>query len=145
VEGGFAVPCRCEDGTALPLLTAADLEKDQGRIINGILDDGGSSLILTSAGASGIVQLSPGSGKGDALKPDSNTNLMFQRSIIPTVKQEHKFDETDEEIRIVAVVFAISWKHVSLSGREIWRLWNDRPVVKFGAACGNSIDEIIIA
>lgn len=111
VEGGFTVPCRCEDGTALPLLTAADFEKDQESNIDGILDGDNSSLILTSVGASGIVQLRPGSGKGEALKPDSNTNLIFQRSTIPTVNQEYKFSEEDIRIGLLSLLLAGSMCH----------------------------------
>jgi Uncharacterized protein conserved in bacteria (DUF2264) len=145
VEGGFAVPCRCEDGTALPLLTAADFENGHENVTEGILDDGNSSLILSSAGASGIMHLLHGAGKGEALKPDSNTNLMFRRSIIPTVRQEYEFVENEEEMRVLVAVFAISRKHVSLSGREIWRLWNDRPVIRVGDAIQKSVDEIILS
>lgn len=131
VEGGFAVPCRCEDGTALPV---NDFTQE-----NGVFNDDISSLILSPAGASGIVQLRPGEGKGEALKPDSNTNLMFQRSIIPTVKQSYF---PMGEIRSVVAVFAVSRKHASLSAREIWDLWNDRPVVEEVSRGG--ADEIII-
>lgn len=145
IEGGFAVPCRCEDGSALPVLTQAKFEKSQNIFIDGILDYGASSLILTPAGASGIVQLSPSSGIGQALKPDSNTNLMFQRSIIPTIKQELRLEEGEEQIQIVVAVFGVSRKHVSSSAQEIWQSWNDRPVVRIGGSSQKSIDEIIIA
>lgn len=144
VEGGFAVPCRCEDGTALPILTPASFENGPENIINGILDEDTSSLIVTLAGVSGIVQLSSGIGKGEALKPDSNTNLMFQRSIIPTVKQRYLFSESMEEVRSVVAVFAVSWKHVKLSRSEIWKLWKDRPVAGVEDASQKGIDEIII-
>lgn len=140
------MPCRREDGTALPLLNAADFGNDHENITDGVLDGGDSSLILSSAGVSGIVHLLRGAGKGEALKPDSNTNLMFQRSIIPTVRQEYEFVEDEEEMRILVAVFAISRKHVSLSGKEIWKLWNDRPVVgRVRDASQNNMDAIVIA
>jgi DUF2264 C-terminal domain/Uncharacterized protein conserved in bacteria (DUF2264) len=145
VEGGFAVPCRREDGSAIPLLNSAEFEENQSRFIDGILDDGASSLILSPAGASGVVQLSPSSGKGEALKPDSNTNLMFQRSIMPTVKQEIQFEKGEEQIRIVVAVFAVGRKQVSFPRQEIWQSWNDRPVVRFGGTGQKSVDEVIIA
>jgi hypothetical protein len=146
VEGGFAVPGRREDGTALPLLNAANFGNDHENITDGVLDGANSSLILSSAGVSGIVHLLRGAGKGEALKPDSNTNLMFQRSIIPTVRQQYEFVENEEEMRILVAVFAISRKHVSLSGKDIWKLWNDRPVVsRVRDASQNNIDAIVIA
>ena len=48
-----------------------------GNIADGVLDDNASSLIWSLAGASGNVQLNPGSGKVEVMKLDSNTNLMF--------------------------------------------------------------------
>jgi hypothetical protein len=144
VEGGFAAPCRRLDGSPLPLLTTAHFENDQRNIIEGVVEDGPSSLITSFVGASGLVQLSPASGKGEALKPDSNTNLMFQRSFIPTIKQEHTFSENEEEIKVVVGVFAISREHVSLSGHDIWNLWNDRPVVKVSGRSHSTEDVIII-
>ncbi|KAE9372533.1 hypothetical protein N431DRAFT_545155 [Stipitochalara longipes BDJ] len=149
VEGGFAVPCRCEDGAALPILTSSSFANDHDNILNGVLDDETSSLILSPAGVSGIVQLrvpsSSASMEGKALKPDSNTNLMFQRSVIPTVKQRYLLEESEEKIQSVVAVFAISWKHVNLSAGEIWELWKDKPVVRLDGASQKSVDEIIIA
>jgi hypothetical protein len=148
VEGGFAVPCRCEDGTALPILTPSSFEDNHGNIINGVLDDETSSLILSPAGVSGIVQLgtstSSTSVQGEALKPDSNTNLMFQRSVIPTVKQKYLFEEHEKEILSVVAVFAISRRHVSFSAKEIWELWKDRPVIRFDGVIQENVDEILI-
>jgi len=144
VEGGFSAPCHRLDGSALPVLTAGEVEKYQDRIVEGVLEDGASSLVMTSAGASGIVQLSPGLGKGEALKPDSNTNLMFQRSLIPTIMQEYQIGERGEEIQVVVGVFAVSRKHVSLSGHEIRRLWNDRPAVEVGSLSHGTGDIVII-
>ena len=148
VEGGFAVPCRCEDGTALPILSESSFENEHENVVNGVLDDETSSLILSTAGISGIVQLSTSTSsasvKGEALKPDSNTNLMFQRSIIPTVKQRYLFEEGEEEMRSVIAVFVISRKHVELSGKEIWKLWEDKPVVRLDGSGSKIVDEILI-
>lgn len=134
VEGGFAVPCRCEDGNALPILTASIFETNPDKILNGILDEDLSSLILSPAGASGIVLLRTSSslvsGRGEALKPDSNTNLMFARSIIPTLRGKYSFVENKEEIQIAVAVFAISYKHRKLSAQAVWELWKDKPVIE---------------
>jgi hypothetical protein len=62
-----------------------------GNITDGVLDDNASSLIWSRAGASGNAQLNPGSRKVEAMKLDSNTNLIFQRPSILTVKQEIRF------------------------------------------------------
>jgi hypothetical protein len=62
-----------------------------GNIADGVLDDNASSLIWSRAGASGNAQLNPGSRKVEAMKLDSNTNLIFQRPSILTVKQEILF------------------------------------------------------
>lgn len=88
VEGGFAVSGRRVDRSARPRLTAANFENHDGNIVEGFLEDDTSSLIVTSAGASGILQLSLAKVNGEALKLDANTNLMFQRPLIPTIKEE---------------------------------------------------------
>jgi len=48
-------------------------------------------------------------------------------------------------MRIMVAVFAISRKHASIPGRELGRLWSDRPAIKFGVAKQESVDETIVA
>jgi hypothetical protein len=99
----------------------------------GILAEGSSSLILSKAGASGIRHiLGPDitAARGVVLKPDSNTNLMSSRTLIPTIQQ--KFFEgkgkDDRKIVFATAVFAVNRSR--LSTEEIKRRWYDCPQVK---------------
>jgi len=70
---------------------------------------------------------------------------MFQPFSISTVKQIYVCGERWEDMRIMVAVFAISRKHASIPGRELGRLWSDRPAIKFGVAKQESVDETIVA
>jgi hypothetical protein len=100
----------------------------------GVLEDIAAALIVSSSGASGIVQLRPSSPlvRGQVLKPDANTNLVVQRTLIPTVRQELAFEATageeEEVVMLVVGVFAVAGRS-SQDGGDLWRRWVDKPVV----------------
>jgi hypothetical protein len=65
--------------------------------------------------------------QGEILKPDANTNLMWQRTLIPTIKASFAAQKSDF---LVCAVFALA----RASDREercidIGKLWDDVPVI----------------
>lgn len=98
VQGGFSIQGRQNRrGGVLPLLTnksnmatGADFthESELG-FREGIQETQNAAVVYSNAGCSGIYSLKPDEGqvqsKGQVLKPDSNTNLVWQRTLIPTV------------------------------------------------------------
>jgi hypothetical protein len=118
----------------------------------GILEMSGSVLLLSEAGATGLssgVEIATAgySTKTQALKPDANTNLMYQRTLIPVINRDVERDiQAGEEFVFVTHVFAISAransnKRVSgLAGR-----WADSPLVSLSSEEGvGSNDDCII-
>ncbi|KAG8405962.1 hypothetical protein J3459_016796 [Metarhizium acridum] len=70
-----------------------------------------SCLVISSAGASGIVNLAPLprsslQSVGEAFKPDPNTNLMTTRILLPTIKHSGP-SWPKEDVVIITAVFAI--------------------------------------
>jgi hypothetical protein len=116
VEGGFAisrVPQR--DQRLLPVLSdVKEVSGEQIGTAEGAYADNASSLVLSPAGASGVVGTTRVSTsqnvttEHEALKPDSNTNLIAQRTLIPAAKHEVFDLEQGREIELVTRVFAVS-------------------------------------
>jgi hypothetical protein len=121
-------------------------------------DDG--VLVCSNAGASGIktVPLDSSFGgdgdlaelqKGELLKPDANTNLMWQRTLIPTLRLKTKVISQDESVVFGSAVFAMSSipdsEGLGGNGLHITELWRDLPVL-VGQRSGDKdciwIDEI---
>jgi hypothetical protein len=89
------------------------------------------------AGASGIRVIGEvGEGtKGEVLKPDSNTNLLVQRSLIPTIqtpiiKPDNDVSGDVREVVIATAVFAVTSS--KLSANEMRRRWFDYPKLVTG-------------
>ncbi|KAI9150594.1 hypothetical protein HJFPF1_10369 [Paramyrothecium foliicola] len=136
VGGGFAISGRC-DPTGATLPKYADFAFDAETKCEGIVETGESTLVLSSSGASGIVAL-PLQSKwssvaSSTLKPDANTNIACQRTVIPII--DYGFvGETSPETEFVFAecVFAIS----RTSGEELplgplRQRWLDKPVIRF--------------
>ncbi|KAH6689797.1 hypothetical protein F5X68DRAFT_167385 [Plectosphaerella plurivora] len=138
-EGGFALHGQQEENhLALPLLEALREQATAGQTEGFLLTDD-SVLIMSRSGASGIVteDLAPPQGQTTvaALKPEPNTNLMFQRSLIPLI--EHTFGGLSpkaNEVVLVTKVFAVAGlathRNPSLD-RNLRARWLDRPVLSF--------------
>jgi hypothetical protein len=149
-EGGFAIAGRRKrDAGTLPKLFPEDLRDIRDSAMEeGVLEDGAAALIVSYAGASGIAHLRPSSSaRGMVLKPDANTNLITQRTLIPTVRHELKFDagaEGGEEVAVLIVgVFAVDTKGVEDLG-DMWRRWNDKPMVMFKGEGREVAEECIV-
>lgn len=135
VEGGFASLGRRSDGTKLPSIDKVDSAIEIGTS-EGILETDNSVLILSNPGASGLlaaeteVPFPALSTSASALKPDANTNLVHQRTFIPTITRDASRDiQTGEEFVFVTGVFAISSTANSNRrlGKSVADRWADQP------------------
>jgi hypothetical protein len=150
VQGGFAIQGRgAKLGEMLPArqdLTSL-VAKNTETFAEGTLQNADGSLVCSIAGASGIRAIDMihseliGCGtlkenqRGDILKPDANTNLMWQRTLIPTVTSN--FVPQSSAI-LVSAVFALartSDKEGLYASIDIKQLWEDVPVIS-GSAGG---------
>lgn len=141
VEGGFAIYGRkTADGTNL---SAADLADDAvpGQF-EGVVSTDNSTLIASQDGVSGIVvETIIGSEQAvvssSALKPDANTNLVRQRTLIPTASvsvPQQLLEGT--EIFIMTSVFAISTRsdrEWESGGVSLKQRWLNRPTLNLKA------------
>jgi hypothetical protein len=133
VEGGFAIervprgnvktPCR---ERILPVLEGEDwLDKDIG-VAEGVHVSQDSVLILSATGASGLRGAATmARTEHEALKPDSNTNLMAQRTLIPVVRHG-SLDGDRQEAVLVTAVFAVATSQ-DQSQRSLRERWMDYP------------------
>lgn len=147
VEGGFAIDGRRASDKRVFKSIQAD---SQANIDTAGLQDGegaistpDSSLVLSSAGASGIVNLTLGQPQdvetvGEIMKPDPNTNLMTPRTLLPTVKHSSS-SWPSQDITIVTAVFAISSSNVKLELSDIEQRWSQRPCVRYDINGGISL------
>ncbi|KAL4744756.1 hypothetical protein BDW72DRAFT_212201 [Aspergillus terricola var. indicus] len=158
VEGGFAIERVPAEKKALPVLSDGNIEGASIGRSEGIYVSQSSALVLSQAGASGIVSAAvrrrP---EYEAMKPDSNTNLLSQRTLVPVAKLGLLDVEAGEEIELVTRVFAISAK--SLRGqpgasvpdgrggggiqRPMRERWLDVPKVQLGDIPENGGEDVI--
>jgi hypothetical protein len=149
MQGGFAIQGRgAERGEILTALTdVQDLATSDGQVFpEGTLQTPGGALICSNAGASGmrpIRLLGAGSStpigneRAEVLKPDANTNLIWQRTLIPTIAAEMICSEdedngTKKASMLASAVFALartSDRQERYSALDVGKLWNDVPVL----------------
>ncbi|KAF2184032.1 hypothetical protein K469DRAFT_634085 [Zopfia rhizophila CBS 207.26] len=144
-EGGFAIQGRkAKAGEVLPSFNneAELFAIRDANFIEGTLHSSSGALICSSAGASGIKSLIindkdstqvPREGiQGEILKPDANTNLIWQRTLIPTVKRGPKLISKTNAIYFASGIYAVSRGSATdeindeLNSK---RRWEDAPVV----------------
>jgi hypothetical protein len=158
IDAGFSISSQGTKGGVLPLLDS-DMKALQTlgpRQIDEMAHEGfweGNSacLILSDSGASGVAELPTRFQKkfsavqpkdvghtcrASVLKPDANTNLIAQRTLIPTLlhhferpESSNPYDKTDSnETWLVTGVFAV----VASAGIDLVRIremWQDRPAL----------------
>lgn len=145
VEGGFAIhDRRNSDGRPLSVFDdSADAVSSS--VIHGNAEIGtfegvfrdearGSVLVASSAGASGVIAhvlTRYGGTEVATLKPDSNTNLARQRTLIPVV--EHSFG--GRLVKGMDLVFAQSFFAVAAKSRGVD---SGEPRQRFGRGSGGS-------
>lgn len=139
VEGGFASPGRCfADGDKLPDIGKLSPDTEIGSS-EGVLKSPDSVLMLSIAGATGISfgmgiesETACYSMKTEALKPDANTNLVHQRTLIPVIARDVERDIQAGEVFVyVTLVFAISGtaNRNRRVGGSVEERWVDRPAM----------------
>ena len=138
IEGGFALYGRkIADGLAVP---EANIPGDAvPGLFEGTVTTDRSTLVCSSDGASGIAtdivsNGAPSRVSSQALKPDPNTNLVRQRTLIPTAAVDvPKSLAAGTEILLISYVFAISalandgWHG---KGATLKERWLDRPSIE---------------
>ena len=141
VEGGFALYGRkSADGLMLPEVNMPD-DAVPGLFESTVTADH-STLVCSSDGASGIVSEIISSGptsrvSSQALKPDPNTNLVRQRTLIPIASVDIPESlPSGTEIILMSYVFGISalandgWHG---EGATLKERWLDRPSIDIEA------------
>lgn len=137
IEGGFANSGRkYSDGRNL---STAEVVPEHARPgWEGVVVSKNATLVASRIGASGVM-MQPLQGEGVtstcyALKPDSNTNLACQRTLIPVA--EHGVTtrlEPGKTLRLTESIFAVSWE---ANGRAkvppglLKQRWEDVPDIK---------------
>lgn len=144
-EAGFAIQGRgAKYGETLPAFD------DEGAMFNaqnigflqGTIQSDDGVLICSSAGASGIRPLDIRTSyatpdtieaiTGEVLKPDANTNLMWQRTVMPTIKFGVKPLARQDKAIFASGVFAIARRkgiEQEYDELDIGRRWKDVPNV----------------
>ncbi|KAJ4214586.1 hypothetical protein NW759_010141 [Fusarium solani] len=150
VDASFAISALSATGYHVP--------KDApGDVTNGCFSDSSSILMISHAGSSGAVHITPDVAaasptvetkqKGESLliEADPNTNLITQRTFIPSVKYNIRsatLNETEtptESVIFATGVFGVSSHNVDRG--EMKKMWEKRPTVQLniGTASGNTI------
>ncbi|OLN92830.1 hypothetical protein CCHL11_06720 [Colletotrichum chlorophyti] len=154
VEGGFAISGRKKvDGMPLPLLQDVPEDATLGSA-EAVIQTDSSLLILSSAGASGIVTRKlhglQSTSECFPLKPDSNTNLACPRTLMPAASHAVvRGLETAAEFVLMESFFAVStaasggW---SETGKSLKARWSDHPIVQYCEAdqLGADTDGLVI-
>lgn len=137
VEGGFAINGeKSTDGRMIEInQTSSSGLFASARASEVAAQSSTSSFVLSSAGATGVLDLSNTSASkfevsGEVLTPDPNTNLVARRTLIPTIKHSGSID-AGASLVLATAVFATSFKDTSLSIREVQQRWSRRPSIKF--------------
>jgi hypothetical protein len=147
-QGGFAIQGRgSRKGEVLPVLAVGKAIKatDSLSFAEGTLEAGNGALICSNAGASGIrsvvlrssteTEHSAGAmtSTGQVLKPDANTNLMWQRTLIPTIRSETRVLIPGDHLNLISAVFAVartSDKVAQYDALDLREMWEDVPVIR---------------
>ncbi|KAF5025715.1 hypothetical protein F66182_2182 [Fusarium sp. NRRL 66182] len=148
VDSSFAISALTETGYHVPSVSSVD----DALCIEGCVLDHSSVHIRSRSGASGIIDLTPGlvskgvsngnvlklQGKGHLIEADPNTNLIAQRTFIPSIRYSHDFGgvngsdsapKASEPVFVATGVFGVG--SASIGQAEISRMWINRPNVEF--------------
>jgi hypothetical protein len=155
--GGFAIHGRgAKFGEVLPLFSSEEeLSTYQERtLLEGTLEAKDGALICSNAGVSGIKSLEvlgqQSSSytreiiRAEVLKSDANTNLMWQRTLIPTLILESEELPGDGSIFLVSGVFAMGRDERSQSTLQgAITKWKDAPCVMLDRKKSNHEEDFI--
>ncbi|BCS27304.1 glycoside hydrolase family 154 protein [Aspergillus puulaauensis] len=153
VEGGFAISRLPRDDSKNRVLPVFSNEDVLLRDLNigtgeGIYASDAKTLVLSHAGASGIVGTACRDGDvlidHEAMKPDSNTNIMVQRTLIPVTRGEAFDVSASEEIVLVTNVFAVSALGWGRGKRTLRERWLDMPRICWKEEKLTETEDVII-
>lgn len=149
--GGFAILGReASSGRDLPRLQSLLNDVQIGS--EGVFEGTDSTLILSGAGASGIHTRQYSSFdvtlESNALKPDANTNLACQRTLIPvTTLGISQALDAESKITIIESVFAIDGTSIGKQKgdalKSLEERWSDHPIVYLDGM-GTIFDDAIV-
>jgi hypothetical protein len=144
VQGGFAIQGRgAKSGEVLPtIINVTSLAaRESESFPAGTLENLDRALVCSNAGASGIrainlvrpretgADISRETQRGEILKPDANTNLVWQRTLIPTITSNTCVQKSEILISAVFALARTSDREQQYSTLDIGTLWEDVPVV----------------
>jgi hypothetical protein len=161
VQGGFAIQGRGarmgEVLTTIPDTTnLTTTTQDTSSFPEAVMEHTKAALICSNAGASGIRTLNTTTSQdtntsepdnkhsGHVLKPDANTNLMWQRTLIPTTRSELVLQKTRYLVSAVFALARTADREERYSAIDIGRLWDDLPVVELMACDGKHAEWCIV-
>jgi hypothetical protein len=143
LDSGFSVSAQNCQGQAL-FETPCRIGFSSPAQTEGWWRDSQSCLVVSEAGASGVINLSNLSRViGDTgqniepdskiIRPDANTNIMFQRTLIPAI--QHKLVSRDagknkatenNTLQIITGVFGAR-RSAEIGDEEMWAMWKSPP------------------
>lgn len=139
-DAGFSIHAQGLDGRALDAIVGASSATESGILASasrgaktpeGKVEVGSEALVRSSAGVSGVADLTPRSQSqtraGKVIILDANANIIFPRSIMPTITSEVHSGEKDVEVWLVTGVFAV--EDVNAVGPDLEARWAKRPIV----------------
>ena len=154
MQGGFAVQGRGNRrGEVLTTKITYSTTKEGKGFYEGILESRDGALICSDAGASGIRHPSSSmssidSVEGKVLKPDANTNLMWQRTLIPIIDSQVQNVPAVGQVTLTAAVFSMARRQGledKFDSNAIDTRWRDVPVVRSNDGKGEGEYYISIA
>ncbi|KDQ10402.1 hypothetical protein BOTBODRAFT_163974 [Botryobasidium botryosum FD-172 SS1] len=130
-DAGFSIYGQGADGRALA--PAADLLMSLD-VTEGTRVYGHAAILKSSAGVSGVLDLIPPEKKqqprdGQVLPLDANANIIFSRSAMPTLVDEHA-GEANRDRWLVTGVFAMVGKDIT--GAQVAKEWSKLPKLPKG-------------
>ncbi|THU84768.1 hypothetical protein K435DRAFT_971020 [Dendrothele bispora CBS 962.96] len=127
-EGGWAIYGQGKDGRALvPVQSADEGDEEVGLYLSELETTNAVVRASTKVGVSGIVDVSTSfafAGKTQripqAVRMDANSNLIFPRAVLPTLRGVHVFDEGDSPDKecLVTGVFGLSKPNPDKDSRD---------------------------
>ncbi|KAG9193915.1 hypothetical protein G6011_03950 [Alternaria panax] len=156
VQGGFAIQGRGhKHGEVLPthahvseLSSFTPQSHNDHSFPEGTVTSQTSTLICSNAGASGISLLGcPGNSHAEVLKPDANTNIMWQRTLIPVIRSELTIPPSTAgapSVEFGSSVFALARttdREERYAGLDISALWTGAPDLEVGTERNGQTDK----
>ncbi|KAM0282437.1 hypothetical protein ACHAO9_010226 [Fusarium lateritium] len=156
VDSSFAMRAWTEDGYHItPASNTESTDFTEGYVV-----DGSSVHIRSRSGASGIVDLTSSrttrrtiheheakfQSMGHLIEADPNTNLIAQRTFIPSIRYVYPFishvepgieTRTEESVILATGVFGIG--NISVDPAEILRMWTNRPSIQIDTTTDSDI------